>query len=208
MEPDKLTILHDHYRDTCAVMRAQRKARDRYFYFVIALLSVALFDLSAPEKFSETVADVLRAKLDVSTAPDLSYVRSILWFLLLGLTVRYCQAALNVERQYTYVHNLEAKLSTHFDGAFTREGAAYLADYPWFLSWAHCLYTFTFPLLLCAIAIIWTYRLIPGSIPWPLAVWFDVTVTVAILISIGLYLVAIHEWDRRRATPATRQQKG
>lgn len=200
MDADKLAIVHDHYRDTCTVMQDQRAARDRYFYLVLAVLGIALFDVATPQGFASSVSDVLKSKMQMSAAPDLGYIRSLLWFLLLGFTIRYCQTALAVERQYAYVHKLESMLSTHFEGAFTREGDAYLSDYPLFLDWAHYLYTLVFPLLLSAVAIVWMYRQIPGSWPWPLAVWFDGFVTMAILASIGMYLVAFHRRDRRAST--------
>src|SRR5262245_39846269 len=101
---DPLVVLHDHYRDTCSVMRGQRAARDRYFYLVLGVLAVSLFDIATPQGFASAIADVLRAKAQLSSTPDLTYVRSLLWLLLLGLTVRYCQSALAVERQYKYVH--------------------------------------------------------------------------------------------------------
>ncbi len=209
MDADKLTIVHDHYRDTCGVMQEQRATRDRYFYLVLAVLGIALFDVAAPQGFASAVGDVLKSQLQLSAAPDLGYIRSLLWFLLLGFTVRYCQTALAVERQYTYVHELELLLSTHVEGAFTREGEAYLSDYPLFLDWAHYLYTLVFPLLLSVVAIVWTYRQIPGSWPWPFAVWFDGLVTLAILASIGLYLVAFHRSGRRgkRTVPKRGRQR-
>lgn len=207
MESEKLAILHDHYRDTCSVMQGQRAARDRYFYFVLAVLAIALFDIAAPQGFASTIADVLKSKAQLSSTPDLGYIRSLLWFLLLGFTVRYCQSALAVERQYSYVHKLESLLSTHVEGAFTREGEAYLSDYPLFLDWAHYLYTLVFPLLLSAVAIVWTYRQIPGPRPWPWAVWFDGVVTAAILISIGTYLVAFHRRDRRRRAATSKRTR-
>ena len=122
MDADKLAIVHEHYRDTCTVMQNQRAARDRYFYLVLAVLGIALFDVATPQGFASAVGDVLKSQMQMSAAPDLGYVRSLLWFLLLGFTIRYCQTALAVERQYAYVHKLESLLSTHVEGAFTREG--------------------------------------------------------------------------------------
>ena len=199
MEPEKLALLHEHYRDTCGVMQGQRAARDRYFYFVIGLLAIVLFDLATPDGFANVIGDVLKAQLQLSTALDLGYVRSLLWFLFLGLTVRYCQTALGVERQYTYIHELEARLAAQVPGAFRREGEAYLTEYPLFLTCAHYFYTLVMPLLMSGIALVWTYRQLPGPLlPWPLHVWFDCVVTVAILVSICMYLHAIHLRNRHR----------
>ncbi len=122
MEPAQFEILHEHYRDSCTVMQGQRAARDRYFYLVIAVVAVAWFDVVAPQDFAAIVGDALKTRLQLPIAPDLGYLRSILWFLLLGLTVRYCQTALSVERHYDYIHDIEALLSKHVHEAFGREG--------------------------------------------------------------------------------------
>ena len=116
----QLELLHEHYRDTCSAMQAQRASRDRYFYLVIAVLAVALFDVATPQGFATVIGDVLKSQLNLATAPDLAYVRSILWFLLLGLTVRYSQVTLNLERQYDYIHDLEAVLQQHVHKVFRR----------------------------------------------------------------------------------------
>ncbi len=213
MEPEKLALLHEHYRDTYTVMQNQRAARDRYFYFVIGLLAIALFDLATPDGFANVIGDALKAQLQLSAALDLGYVRSLLLFLLLGLTVRYCQMALGVERQYTYIHELEALLAAQVPGAFRREGEAYLTKYPLFLTWAHYLYTLVIPLLLSGIALWWAYRLLPGPLPWPLHVWFDCAVTLSILVSIGMYLHAFHLQNRHHAqvdssTQARKEENG
>ena len=149
---------------------------------------------------------MLKSKAQLSSTPDLGYIRSLLWFLLLGFTVRYCQTALAVERQYAYVHKIEALLSRHVEGAFTREGEAYLENYPLFLDWAHYLYTLIFPLLLSLVAIVWTYRQIPAW-PWPWAIWLDSIVTVALLASVVMYLVAFHSRDRRKDNAGSRRPK-
>ena len=208
MESEKLLLLHEHYRDTCGVMQQQRRARDRYFYLVILVLVIALYDVATPEGFATTIADVLKTRFGLSKSPDLAYIRTLLWFLMLGLTVRYGQAALGVERQYRYIHELENTLSEHVKGGFRREGDAYLSQYPLFLSWAHYLYTLVFPLLLSAVVVAWTWHQIPACFPWPLTVWLNCIITVAILCSIGMYLHAFHGWNRTRTVPGAVTRAG
>ena len=206
MEPSELALLHEHYRDTCTVMQHHRGARDRYFYFVLATVAVVLFDVVAPQDFSVVIGEALKAKLSLSVAPNLAYLRSIVWFLLLGLTIRYCQTALLVERQYEYVHHLEAQLSKHVQGGFTRESVAYLSNYPLFLHWAHYLYTLVSPLLLVGVVVAWTRVQIPGWPPWPGLVWFDCAVSVAIVVSVVLYLIGFHLHRKTDNEPRSRSR--
>jgi hypothetical protein len=203
MTAENLALLHEHYRDTCGGMAEQRSKRDRYFYLILVVLAIALFDLTAPEGFATSIADILKTQLGLSTAPDLAYVRSLLWFLLLGLTVRYGQAALGVERLYIYLKELETVLAENVGAGFRREGAAYREYDPLFMTWAHYLYTLVFPLLLAIVVLGWTWQQIPGwpwpfGPTWPLAVAFNCAVTIAILASLGMYLHAFHLYDRRR----------
>ena len=206
--PDTLALLHEHYRDTCGGMAEQRGKRDRYFYLVLVVLAIALFDATAPEGFATTVADVLTTRLGVSLAPDLSYVRSLLWVLLLGLTVRYGQAALGVERHYIYLASLEEALSSHAGVEFRREGDAYRDYDPIFLRWAHRLYTLVFPVVFAVVVVVCIWRQSSG-LPWPfsssawsLVTWFNWLVAMAILASIGMYLHAFHLYE----TPSRREQ--
>jgi hypothetical protein len=189
MEQHKLLVLHDHYRDSCSVAQSQRGARDRYFYFVVALMAVEWFDLVAPRDFGALSADLVKAQLHLTTAPDLAYLRGVLWFLLLVLTVRYCQTALAVERGYDYIHRIEALLAEEIHPAFNREGAGYLSDYPLFLNWAHVLYVWISPGLLMALVVTWMAAQLPSLKPWTWSrlVLFETAVGLGILATVVLY---------------------
>lgn len=189
MEPGRLEILHEHYRDSCTVMQAQRSARDRYFYMVIGVVSLAWFDVVAPKDFSAIAGELLKSKMQLAVAPDLAYLRSVLWFLLLGLTVRYFQTSLSVERSYDYVHELEEVLAEKVHTKFGREGTAYLSKYPLFLKWAHSLYVFVAPAILLAVVAKWTaaQTLVWNPALWPGLLWFDWMVSTAIVVSVSLY---------------------
>jgi hypothetical protein len=200
MEDSKLQLLHEHYKDTCSVMASFRKTRDRYFYLSLAVLAVVLFDISTPENFGVILSEFVKNKLQITTAPDMSYVRSLIWVFLLGITIRYCQTALHIERQYKYIHDLEDQLATEFEGkAFTREGKAYLAGYPLFSSWAHYLYSLCFPLLLIAVVVVRTVHELRIGLPKTILSWFDLCVAVAICVTVTLHLIDFHHWPKRRA---------
>ncbi len=122
--------MHEHYRDTCTVMQGQRIARDRCFYLVIAVVAIGWFDVVAPQDVATIVGQALKSKLQLTVVPDLRYLRSILWFLLLGLTVRYCQTALSVERHYDYIHDIEALLSKHVHESVRSRGRGVSVEVP------------------------------------------------------------------------------
>lgn len=198
MSDASVEILHDHYKDTCSLASSYRSARDRHFYLILVILAVILFDLYAPKDFSRIVSDAVQKKLETSMPPDLRYLRSILWFALLGVTLRYCQVALLLERQYTYLHGLEELLSRSFEApAFTREGKAYLAGYSAFSGWSHHLYTLIFPSWLAILVIYRTCRELSCCRRWEGLDWFDLAVALALCVTIVLYLTAFHRWKPR-----------
>lgn len=210
MEDARLAMLHEHYQDSCTVMQHQRTARDRYFYMVIAVVSLVWFDVVAPQDFSRIVGESLKTRLQLSVAPDLGYLRSVLWFLLLGLTVRYFQTSLSVERSYDYIHDVEEVLAAEVHKVFGREGAAYLSKYPLFLKWAHFLYVVVAPVILLFVVVIWTRVQIQAWSPssWSGLAWFDVLVSAAIVLSIILYWAfRIRKKDNTNGVDASGKRK-
>jgi hypothetical protein len=51
----------------------------RRIALVIAVLAVARFDVATLQGFANVIGDVLKSQLNVVTAADVAYVRSILW---------------------------------------------------------------------------------------------------------------------------------
>ncbi len=208
MTPEQLQILHEHYRDSCTLMQATRAARDRSFYMVIATIAIVWFDAIAPQDFSVLAGELIKARLQLSVAPDLSYLRNVLWFLLLGFTVRYLQSTVSLERAYLYIHDVEAVLAKHVDKSFQREGAGYLNNYPRFSDWIHFLYVVVSPSLLLFVVVAWTRAQIVQVDPryWTPSVWFSTLISLAIMISVVLYWVFLRA-NRKSAPKGSRRQR-
>jgi hypothetical protein len=189
----KLEILHKHYEDSCSVMGAFRSQRDAYFTRILLLLMLVLYDFYSSRDFGLLVSDLIRQKGGIPDVPDLHYLSTLLWFALLGITVRYCQSAVHLNRQYEYLHGLERQLAPVFGGvAFTREGEAYLASYPIFSSWAHNLYTIAFPVMLGMVAFGRGYRELLIVSSGSTIVIVDVLISIAMLITMVLYVHVLH----------------
>jgi hypothetical protein len=213
IEDKRLEILHQHFKDSVEVANGFRTSRDRHFYAILAVLAFVLYDTYAPQESGRVVEAYLKKQLELSTLPSLTYLGTLIWFLLLGIVLRYGQATVNLERQYAYNHRLEARIDEMLGGddVFTREGKAYLKDYPWFGTWAHCLYTVVFPAALAAIVCV---RILNRLQAAPAIQWvtiFDVLIGAGILVTIALAFAVIHapainEWlaarRARRARPA------
>ena len=201
LDGTKLEVLAGHYTDTYSVIQGVLKKRDRLFAGILALLFVMLFQLYAPIESSNFIAKLIADKLEISEALNFIYVQSAIWFLLLSACIKYFQAVVHIDRQYGYIHSLEAVISAEFEGgAFTREGSSYLEDYPAFLNWASFLYTILFPLILVSVLaakIISEFRISGHGEP---LVWFNLLMFLSLLVSIGLYLHVVHAKRNRAPT--------
>ncbi len=139
--------LYDHYKESVELIREQIKARDRAFFFLLAAIGLSLLQLGAPAETTEAIRSFLTAKTGASLALNLSVIKSAILVIVLAVDVRYLQATIYVERQYSYVHSIEKELcSTGIK--ITREGDAYLSDYPFLLNVIHVVYTIVFPAII------------------------------------------------------------
>jgi hypothetical protein len=197
----RLDTVHDHYKETVALIRDREKQRDRSFLVVILLYAVLVFQVQYPASFLNSLGtmSVAGGQLQVSRLP-LPALLDVTWVLVLAVTLTYCRAAINIERQYAYLHRLEEWLSAKLQtpGLYRREGRVYLKGYPVFLDWAWICYVVIFPVTL----LIGTTGLI--FVEWqssPSAVFhklFDSGIGLTVVVSIVLYRVVPMVRERRR----------
>ncbi len=129
----KLEIAAEHYRDSFEILQNRIKHRERFFFFVICILIIMLFELYAPECALKITDESLKKHVGIETHVDFSFISSVVWFCLLSVSIKYFQAVVSIERQYKYIHKIEEYLSKEFSGElFTREGRTYLNNYPHF----------------------------------------------------------------------------
>jgi hypothetical protein len=150
MDEAKFNNLCSHYKDTFDIHRDTIKQRDILFYILLLILSVFTLQLSSTEVVTKIVADYVGKSTGIKLGKDAEFISTLLWFGLLGVSTRYFQLVVDLERQYTYLHSLEAEINAFFSNsvAFTREGKSYLSNYPTFSNWVWALYTIFFPLII------------------------------------------------------------
>jgi hypothetical protein len=108
-----------------------------------------------------------------------------------AFVLKYCQVAKAVERQYTYLHLLEDRISDRLGDAdvYRREGRAYQEKYPHLLNWAWVYYTILFPVAL-TVAVVYLLVVECTSLQASvLSKAFDVVFGISILASLGLYRI-------------------
>lgn len=190
MSESRLDVLHDHYKESFSHIREREKQRDRLFLVLIGLFALLVFEVQYPTNFEGALGPVKAsgAEVDLGALP-LPGLLSVSWVLTFAITLRYCQAAVNTERQYGYLHGLEEKISRELgdEELYRCEGKSYLEKYPLFQDWAWICYVFLFP----AIVVLATLALVGSelaSLPYPLPYKvFDVVIASAVIVSFYLY---------------------
>lgn len=146
----KLNILHDHYKESFLYIRDREKQRDRLFLFIIALIGILFLEIQYAEIFPNIFKSINLESfnLNLSTIPIFVFL-SITWTYLFVLILKYCQIAIGIEKQYEYLHILEKKISNIFNDKeiYSREGRAYLKNYPIFSEFAWIFYVLIFPII-------------------------------------------------------------
>ena len=193
LDDTKIEVLAEHYSDTFSFIQSGLKRRDRLFAGILLVLFIMLFQLYAPAESSQLISNFVATKLATGEPINFNYVQSAIWFVLLAAAIKYFQAVILVERQYDYIHMLEATINAEYGGhVFTREGAAYLKDYPAFLIWASFLYTILFPAILALVSTTKIFYEFNNAEAGNRLVWFDGLMFVFLAVSTGLYLAVIH----------------
>jgi hypothetical protein len=135
MNDIKLNILHDHYKESFSYICDREKQRDCLFLFIIALIGILFLEIQYAEIFPNIFKSINLESfnLNLSTIPIFVFL-SITWTYLFVLILKYCQIAIGIEKQYEYLHILEKKISNIFNDKeiYSREGRAYLKNYPIF----------------------------------------------------------------------------
>jgi hypothetical protein len=172
VELDKqLDVLHDHYKESFGRVRELERSRDRNFLWLIVLYALLALQVGYPKEFQGSIQDLSFAggEIALGTLPRAALLSST-WAMTLAITLRYCQAAVAVDRQYPYVHFLEENISPMVGGnnLYKREGYFYLTEYPTMLNVAWISYVMIFPILATSASVLfvcWEWK----ELQYPLA---------------------------------------
>lgn len=191
----QLEVLSHHYSETFELLRADVAKRDRLFLYILVVIFLLLLYMSAPTAMSDLLNNFVSSQAggdEQTRLIDVSFMGAILLLGLLSLSHTYFQTVLHVERQYNYVYQLENELSKHFDElAFIREGKFYRNQRRKFSTWTKVIFWILFPFLFLLFNIFWLVFLFARS-QAPFAYQLvDTLISVSILTSLGLYLLAL-----------------
>jgi len=149
-EDTKLSCLCSHYKDSFDIQAAAVKQRDILFYILLVVAAIFSLQITSIGFVNEVLSKYINKSIDVQLGKKPDLLSSLVWFLLFGISSKYFQIVIQIEKSYDYIHKIEEEIGRYYPETpcFTREGASYLSDYPLFSNWVWALYTIVFPLLL------------------------------------------------------------
>jgi hypothetical protein len=197
MTSEALTTVYDHYKDTCSIIGAASKRRDRLMALTFAVLIFFSLEFIFPAPVGVALNALIEKQYGLKEAIDVGFIGNVVWLTLLITSVRYFQTAAYVERQYPYLHQLEDRVNEALGHEWiSREGKSYLKNYPPFHKWLSFLYQTALPVLLFvipSIRIAIECRDVGKTMAWPpLTFYPDLAIYVLFVISTLLYVQMIH----------------
>jgi len=193
-----LEIYYDHYKDSFSYLRQYIKQRDKYFMYSVILLSLVFFNSMLPIDFEIASKEFIGNKVGLEKFNNFKLINSLLLFSLLSVVIKYFQVNLLIERQYSYLHHIEKRLSFKLkEFNIFREGKSYLNNYPIFGSIVHRIYTIGFPFLLIILLLVKWRNYFLNDNEFKLVSFFSLdTIVIWLTIILTLfYLIWIHFKD-------------
>lgn len=200
MEEKKLEIYYDHYKDTFENIKIYLQKRNYLTIVILCLVAVLSFQITNPEKSTEISNELVKRNIG-NVFIDFKYIESILLFALLWITIMYYQIIFVIEKNYSYIHEIEQKLSNKMSPLeISREGKNYLDHYPWLSSVVDKIYTIVFPFALIFVALFkwFSEKINLGGNFCNWSFWIDTIFLFGIVITSILYLSFRHLNDFRK----------
>lgn len=201
----KMEILYDHYKDTFENLKIYLQRRNVYTLISLVLIAFLSFHVSSPEEAVKLSNELIKTQIGESTI-DFLYLNNVLVFAILWVVILYYQINLLIEKQYSYIYEIEELLSKDLSPfSISRESKTYLTHYPLLSEVVHRIYTIIFPIGLILVAVIkWVSDKNMIVTPWENGhFWFNMIILIGIIFTSLLYLSNRHFNDfRKKEKPA------
>lgn len=189
---NKTELLYDHYKETFSIIKETIIQRNRFFVMVFLVITLQFLFASSPDSVSHLIIGIIKKKYEIDISNQISTIQSLLWLLLLYLTMRYYQSTIYIEKQYLYIHSIEEKISNLKHIKFNREGGNYLLNYPKMNDFIDFLYKWTFPTIYC-LMIFYKIKNEIFSLKITLLLFLDVLLFLICFVLTILYMLFWHK---------------
>ena len=188
---DKPDLLYDHYKETYSIIKDNLIQRNRFFIMLLVIITLQFLFAISPKSIITIITTIILNTYHIDISGQMVIIQCLLWLVLLYFTMRYYQSTVSIERQYNYIHSLEADIADLMDIKFNRESGDYLNDYPKMNDMIDILYKWIFPLIYCLVICCKIISEFQNS-SFGLPIIFDVIIFICCFVLTILYLVFLH----------------
>jgi hypothetical protein len=145
---EKLDVLYDHYKETFSLSSEAQKKRSIFFVSLVISIMVLFLFLIDSNGVITTISEYLKNNFSVALSIRTAIIQTFVWVIVLYLFMRYFQTNIYIERQYSYIDQLEQEISKELQSnIFARESKNYLQKHPMVLDIINFIYKWIFPVL-------------------------------------------------------------
>lgn len=187
----KYSTLYDHYKESVAYLKNDLVKRDKITVGLLLLFAVYFVIEISPRDSVVLANKYITLQLGINLNINYKILATTILLLLLLLIVRYFQMCLNIEKQYSYIHDIENKINSMASGKLiTREGYSYLKEYPLLLAVIHRIYNFFLPVIIIIVMNFKGYELFQNSLDRSSVI--NIIIIFLIIICTILYLLFVY----------------
>lgn len=190
MEPSE--IIYDHYKETDELRRNAQGKRDKSFVCVCILEAFSFFLLIKPEEALTIFLDGINSQWETSISLGLGVLQTLLWILVIYVTIQYIQSVLYVERSYRYQSKLEKELSQEIRKVINREGDNYTENCPMVINFIDLFYKMFCPILFLVINSVHIYKEWIHTPKVDFRLVCDTALYTALFVILWFYFFEIH----------------
>ena len=189
---DKVELLYDHYKETFSIIKDTIIQRNRFFVMVFIVMTLHFLFATSPDSISSIIIGIIQNQYEIDISNQMSIIQSLLWLILLYLTMRYYQATIHIEKQYNCIYSIETDISNIMQIRFDRESGNYLLNYPKMSDFVDILYKWIFPIIYCMII---CYKIMSEykASKFNLLLVLNTILFISCFVLTILYLVFLHE---------------
>ena len=144
---NKLELYYDHYKDSNEKLKNSQDRRNKNFIFLCILETLSFLMIYIPEIICNLLSSGINKQFDSDVHFSITILQTFVWLAILYVLIRYVQDTVYIERQYSYISNLEKIIREESQSdIFSREGENYLLEYPAILNFIDLFYKMFSPI--------------------------------------------------------------
>ncbi len=145
---DNKEVLYNHYIETCSNAKNNEEKRNKLFIAIGVIIGVLIMFSTQENSTMIIIQQVLDEKYGCDLLFSSSIIQTVLSFILLFCTLRYCTINISLDKEYEYIHSLEENINKEFkQNIINREGEMYLNHYPLVQNMMYYIYKCVMPIL-------------------------------------------------------------